>query len=228
VDCLDLGNCHAIIVGDMNRRDSTASGAVDSVRAYTRNLVKLRVALPIGLRLTSDFFARTVMTDSAVLASLFIAVVDLRKESMQYASAGFEVGLLFDGDGSHVHLEPTGPMLGLRSPPAFGERVLPLRRNSTLVVVTDGITTARPPDGDDSTIFGSRGVAAAVQDSLRHGSDPALAIFNAAARQACGQLVDDATVLVSSLLAPRRMASEGDRLQPARASAAPAARTQRG
>jgi serine phosphatase RsbU (regulator of sigma subunit) len=204
VECVDLGHRQAIIVGDVSGRSTAASRGAGALRAYARNLVKLRVPLTTGLWLASEFFARAVMTDSVPFASLFIAVADHRKGSMHYVSAGHEPGLLFDGAGGHVHLEATGPMLGLGSVPALQERVSPLHPNGLLVVVTDGITRARPPDGDDSTIFGSRGVVAAVQDALRQGCDPAHAISSAALRHARGQLVDDATVVVSSLLAPER------------------------
>jgi serine phosphatase RsbU (regulator of sigma subunit) len=204
-ECLDLGHRQAIIVGDVSGRCNAASRGAGALRAYARNLVKLRVPLTTGLWLASEFFARAVMTDSVPFASLFIAVADHRVGSMLYASAGHEPGLLFDGGGEHVHLEATGPMLGLGSISVFKERVSPLRLNGLLVVVTDGITQARPPDGDESTIFGSRGVVAAVQDALRQGSDPANAISGAALRHARGRLVDDATVVVSSLLAPARI-----------------------
>ena len=207
VECVDLGHRHAIIVGDVDGRGTAASDGAAALRAYARNLVMLRVPLTAGLRLASEFFTRSIVPDSTPFASLFIAVVDPGKGSMQYASAGHEPGLLFDEDGAHVHLDATGPVLGLGPVPAFAERVLPLRRNSVLVVVTDGITGARPPDGDQSTIFGSRGVCAAVRDALRQGSDPACAISSAAVRHARGQLVDDATVVVSSLFAPQRLSS---------------------
>jgi serine phosphatase RsbU (regulator of sigma subunit) len=205
VECVDLGQRQAIIVGDVSGPSTAASHGAGALRAYARNLVKLRVPLTTGLWLASEFFARAVKTDSVPFASLFIAVADHRIGSMHYASAGHEPGLLFDGHSDHVHLEATGPMLGLSSIPTFHERSSPLRKNGLLVVVTDGITLARPPDGDGSTIFGSRGVVAAVQEALRQGSDPAHAISGAALRHACGRLVDGATVVVSSLTAPARI-----------------------
>jgi hypothetical protein len=79
--------------------------------------VKLGVPLATGMWLASRFFARAVMTDSVPFASLFIAVADRRKGSMQYASAGHEAGLLFDGDSGHVHLEA---ILGWNDVPAAG------------------------------------------------------------------------------------------------------------
>ena len=199
VECLDLGHRQAIIAGEVGGRNSAASHGAGALRAYARNFVKLGIPLATGLWLASEFFARAVMTDSVRFASLFIAVADHRKGSLHYTSAGHEPGLLFDGDGGHVHLEATGPMLGQESVLTLQERVLPLRPDGLLVVVTDGITHAHPPGGDESSIFGSRGVVAAVQDALRQGADPAYAISTAALRHAGGQLVDDATVVVSSL-----------------------------
>jgi serine phosphatase RsbU (regulator of sigma subunit) len=199
VECLDLGHRRAIIVGDVRGRNTAASHGAGALRAYARNLVKLGVPLATGLWLASSFFARAVATESVPFASLFLAIADRREGSMRYVSAGHEPGLLFDGDGGHLHLEATGPMLGRESILPAQQRVLPLRRNGLLVVVTDGITHAHPPGGDESSIFGSRGVVAAAQDALRQGADPAYAISTAALRHAGGQLVDDATVVVSSL-----------------------------
>ena len=201
VGCIELApQRYAMIVGDVAGRDATACDAARGLLAYARNLVTLRVPMTTVLRTASEFFARRVMTDSTQSASLFIAVVDPGEAFIHYASAGHEPGLLLRGDGTHVHLEPTGPALGVKPAPAFRQRELPLVGDTALVLVTDGITEAHPPDG--MTFFGSTGVVRAARHALLQGENPARAICSAAAEHAGGDLTDNASVVVSSLPAP--------------------------
>jgi sigma-B regulation protein RsbU (phosphoserine phosphatase) len=149
-------------------------------------------------------FAQLFTTEATPFASLFLAVADLRERTIEYVSAGHEPALLFSGEGTtaHVHLPPTGPLLGLDPLAVFRRRTLPLVRDSVLVVVTDGITEARRDAGDRFAFFGSAGVSLALRDAVRDVRDPARAIFAAAAAHAGGELTDDASVVVSAFPAP--------------------------
>jgi Mg-chelatase subunit ChlD len=72
-----LGHRQAIIVGDVKECGTHASNAAGGLRACVRNLVVLPVPLASESRLAFEFFARTVVTDPAGFANLFVAVVDL-------------------------------------------------------------------------------------------------------------------------------------------------------
>jgi serine phosphatase RsbU (regulator of sigma subunit) len=206
--CVDLApDRRAIIVGDIAGRGTAAGDGAAALRAYVHRLVARNVAPSEALRAAAEFFTRTVMDDATPFASLFIAVADLQKGLIEYASAGHEPALLFnDGQASsHEHFDPTGPVLGLGGAPAFGQHTFPLFRDSFLVVVTDGITEARRSVRDHLAFFGTGGVARAVRDAVLQRQDPAREIHRAAVHHAGARLTDDACVLVSSLSFPNRI-----------------------
>jgi serine phosphatase RsbU (regulator of sigma subunit) len=103
---------------------------------------------------------------------------------------------------SHVHLDPTGPLLGLRGAglaPAFGVRDLPYSASDLLAIVTDGITEARRREGERLEFFGASGVARVVYATRECRWDTAKEIQRAALAHAGNVLYDDATAVVSTL-----------------------------
>lgn len=202
VDHVELSQSrHVVIVGDVAGHGDLAGDAAHALRAFATRRILEGLTLRNTVRSASAYFAEALLTDPTPFASLFIAVADLNDGTLRYASAGHEPALLFSGNGTHEHLGPTGPVLGVAADLAFRERVLHLPDDATLVVVTDGITEARHKGADPLTFFGSRGVVAAIRRAAREGGDPADAVFASALEHAGGALADDATVFVSSLTA---------------------------
>jgi sigma-B regulation protein RsbU (phosphoserine phosphatase) len=199
---LDLGPERSILfVGDVAGRGRAVGDAARALQAYVRSSLVSGMPLPDCLRACDDFFSRSILCDEVPFASLFIAETDARESKLRFASAGHEPGLLFSETGRHRHLDPTGPILGVRAmlpESSFGERVVPLGPNDLLVIVTDGVTEARRPEPDGLSLFGSTGVVRAVRDAAfnRHGM--AKAIHEAALKHARGRLRDDAGVVVST------------------------------
>jgi serine phosphatase RsbU (regulator of sigma subunit) len=203
--CFDIvPHRRAFVVGDIAGHRAQV-GEAKALCAVVSRLVVRGTPLAKILRLSSSAFAETFTTDASPFASLFVAVADLRERTIEYASAGHEPALLFSGDEAcaHEHLPPTGPLLGVEPRSTYRRRVLPLVASSLLVVVTDGITEARRRTGDELSFFGSAGVARALCAAVRAGGDPARAIHGAAVMHACGELSDDASVVVSAFPAPR-------------------------
>ena len=190
---------HAIIVGDVAGRGVEVGDAAVALRARVHDLVISPLPLTTIVRIVSDVFTRTLMKESIPFASLFIALLDGRNGVMRYASAGHEPGFVFSENGTHRHLDPTGPVLGGGATPVFGERVVQLQPADVLVVVTDGVTEARRDTGDRLDFFGSRGVVRVVLSAIREGRDPARSVCSAAIEHATGRLADDVSAVVSSL-----------------------------
>ena len=202
VDFRQLGpRRHALVVGDVAGRGPAVALAAGRLRAHVRGIVERHAQPQAAMQSTCEFFTRELVADETPFASLFIAVADLTERWLAYASAGHEPGLLFDDDGGHEHLHPTGPVLGLGIPFRYAGGTASLRRHAVLVVVTDGITEARPRRDGEHRFFGSAGVVRALREALRHRHDPARAIASAAKEHAQGRLTDDATVAVSSFSA---------------------------
>jgi phosphoserine phosphatase RsbU/P len=198
---LDLSPDRSILfVGDVAGRGRAVGDAARALQAYLRSSMLSGIPLPDCLRECDDFFTRSVMCDEVPFASLFIAETDERESKLRYASAGHEPGLLFSGTGRHRHLDPTGPILGLRAmlpESTFGERVVPVGNSELLVILTDGVTEARHRDGQGLSLFGSTGVVRAVRDAAFNRLGMAKAIHEAASEHARGTVRDDAVVVVS-------------------------------
>lgn len=190
---------HAVIVGDVAGRGAKAGEAANALLEHVRLLVCTSDNLASLLHSASDFFGRSLAKESTPFASMFVAVIDNREGVMRYASAGHEPALLFSANGTHKHLDPTGPVLGVATLPAFRERKLLVFPSDILVVVTDGVTEARRHDGERLDFFGSNGVVRAALAAGRAGRNPARAICHAAIAHAEGRVTDDATAFVSLL-----------------------------
>ena len=203
VDCIPLSTYrHAVIAGEVAGHGTAARDGAIALHRHIRTQVCRQAPLTTGMRGACDAFTRIIIKEATPFASLFVAVVDLENRVMRYASAGHEPGLLFRGDGTHEHLDPTGPLLGTETVPVFGDRVLDLNEESLLVVVTDGITEARMRHPDQTAPFGTRGVVEAVRTALRHRRDPAREVCSAALQYAGGVLADNGSVVISSLSPP--------------------------
>ena len=204
VEHIELGECrHAIFVGDVAGHGQQAADAANALGCYVRRLVVDGVPLRRTLQLAGEYFARTLLTDEAAFASIFLAVADLRKATLRYVSAGHEPALLFSGDGTAEHLNPTGPILGVARKLEFQECLTRLPDDNLFVVVTDGITEARREEHDGLAFFGSQGVIAAIHGATRDGRNPAEAVCCCAVDHAGGELTDDASVFVASLTPER-------------------------
>jgi serine phosphatase RsbU (regulator of sigma subunit) len=206
-ECFPLGaDRHAIIVGDVAGRGAVAGASADAVLAYARSAVESTEPLRTALGNVDHFFTRAIMSDAVPLASLFLAVADVKDGVLEYASAGHEPALHFTTPCRHEHLYPTGPLLGLdgllRS--RYTQRQVHVVAESLLAIVTDGITESRRYDDGELRFFGSTGVARALAKARRSQADPARAISDAAARHANARTRDDATALVITL-SERRM-----------------------
>jgi phosphoserine phosphatase RsbU/P len=197
----------ALLVGDIAGRGLAVGRAARALHARVRSWLLGGIPLPECLRACDDFFTRSIMCDEVPFASLFIAETDEGESTLRYASAGHEPGLLFSETGRHRHLDPTGPILGLRAilpDSTFGERVVPVSCE-LLVVVTDGVTEARRTEGEGLLFFGSTGVVRAVQDARFNRHETAKAIHEAALRHARDTLRDDASVVVSTVSGVRHI-----------------------
>jgi sigma-B regulation protein RsbU (phosphoserine phosphatase) len=197
--CLEPGR-NVVFVGDVAGSGRRAHAAARKLALYVRSLIVQGASLTELFEQTDRFFERAVLEEAIPFVSLFAAVEDAGERRLRYSSGGHDTAILFSSGTSHMHLSPTGPLLGLGLDGAatFAERSVPLADQSLLVVVTDGITDARPPEGSRA-FFGSRGVVRAIASSRAAHSDPAQAVYRAASRHAKHQLSDDASVVIADL-----------------------------
>jgi serine phosphatase RsbU (regulator of sigma subunit) len=198
IEVVDLGNGRrGVLVGDIAGRGNSASSAANTLTSYSRTLL-FQETLPCDvLRASDEFFGRFLACERTPFASLFVAYIDEPSLTIRYASAGHETALLVEKNGRHRHLEYTGGLLGIKAGLPYGDGFIAGSADESLVIVSDGITDARPPDRD-AHFFGSSGVLRAFV-AASGADDPARSILHAANVHANGRLVDDSSVLVAYL-----------------------------
>jgi phosphoserine phosphatase RsbU/P len=135
-------------------------------------------------------------------SAAFAATIDRRAATMTLAAAGTEAGLLVRRDGSHEHLGPTGPLLGLERGASYAERVLPFGPGDTILAYTDGVTEARSATSGD--FFGTSGIVRCLRRVQRGNQGVCPALLDELDAFTGKQYRDDLTVAaVEACITPR-------------------------
>jgi serine phosphatase RsbU (regulator of sigma subunit) len=138
--------------------------------------------------------------DELPYAVVYVALVHTVLRTVVYASAGHDVAFTLADDGRIRHLPPTATMLGISLAKHACDAVFTLGADEALVIVTDGISDSRPAGSHD--FFGATRTALAVTRSRGDGTDPALAVLEAARAHAGAVQADDNAVLIVRLQPP--------------------------
>ncbi len=197
VDVFRYGDgCTSLAVVDITghgiRAATNAGLAKHALRAYASQGLDARQSVRRLNRLCIENSA--FEGDEEFFATVFFAIVDADRRSMQYVSAGHEAAYIIARDGTKP-LAATGPIIGLMDDDsAFDHRVVALAPGSIVAAVTDGFSEARNaaleflgPDALVPVIERSRGWEAERQ---------AEAVTLHAYEYAAQQLHDDVAALV--------------------------------
>jgi serine phosphatase RsbU (regulator of sigma subunit) len=84
-------------------------------------------------------------SSSVILVTVFLAVVDPMKQTLQYANAGHNPPLVRRASGTIESLTPTGGAVGLFDDLQVSETTIPLGPGDAVVLYTDGVTEAWHP-----------------------------------------------------------------------------------
>lgn len=84
---------------------------------------------------------------AGMFLSAFYATLNLPMKTLHYASAGHNPPLLRRADGTCLHLEATGSLLGISHDFVIEEQTVQLEDNDVLVLYTDGISESRDGNG---------------------------------------------------------------------------------
>lgn len=187
-----------LVLGDVAGRGAIVGAAASTLLAYVLSALTDDVPLKNVMLAVDKFFVRALLKEATPFATLFIASVDVSRCCVKYASAGHEEAIIFERDGRHEHLGPTGPILGLviNQPSTFEYASAVLNPTAALVIVSDGISQAHRQDGGEAMFFGSTGVVRALRDAERSLREPAAEIHRAARMHAGTNLTDDAAVVI--------------------------------
>jgi sigma-B regulation protein RsbU (phosphoserine phosphatase) len=146
VDVFRYGDgCTSLAVVDITghgiRAATNAGLAKHALRAYASQGLDARQSVRKLNRLCIENSA--FEGDEEFFATVFFAILDPNRTSMQYVSAGHEAAYIIAPDGTKP-LAATGPIIGLMDDDsAFEQRVVTLAPGSILAAVTDGFSEAR-------------------------------------------------------------------------------------
>ena len=170
---------HAGLVKHALRAYASCSfSAIDSIRALNRLFIE-----NCAYEGEIEFFA-----------TAFFAIVDSRRETMEYVSAGHEAAFIVKPD-RHRLLDATGPILGLLDDDyAFHQETVKLENADVLVAVTDGFAEAR---NENFSFLGAEAVVGAIRASYDQPAEAqARAVTALALEFAASKLHDDIAALV--------------------------------
>jgi sigma-B regulation protein RsbU (phosphoserine phosphatase) len=184
-----------LTVGDASAKQSQGMRIARILRRSFRNALPLSNPSRILTAMSDTLMDEAgLIAPSPSFAAVLVATIDLEWGVLSYAAAGVEGGLVYGERSSHVHLDATGPLLGIVAHPQYEERALRFLPGDTLVAYTDGITEA--PVATPDKYLGSSGLVR----SLR-GIQPAGEVTIRALWRKIGELTghvyhDDATLAV--------------------------------
>ena len=150
---------------------------MSQVRAYLRSMLSTPADLGETLGRLND--AMTPDLRNGLFVTLVVTVIDVESGHVEYASAGHTPCYVLAPDGSTRHdLRFTGIPLGLDPGATYGSRDgVTLEEGDVLLLLTDGVTEARGPDGSYLLDEGALGLirphleesAAAIVEHLHQG-----------------------------------------------------------
>jgi phosphoserine phosphatase RsbU/P len=142
---------------------------------------------------------------SPTFASVLVATIDLESGELNYAAAGVEGGLVLGDRSTHVHLEVTGPLLGIEQNPTYEERTVRFLPGETLVAYTDGVTEAPAATLDER--LGSYGLVRSMRRIQPAGELTIRAIWKEIDHFTGHVYHDDATLAIVTTKALKRASS---------------------
>jgi sigma-B regulation protein RsbU (phosphoserine phosphatase) len=139
--------CLGIAVGDVAGHGFGSALLMALTRAYLRSFAAIELDLHEILAQVNQMLVQDL--EKGRYVTLALIRLDLRNHSFSYASAGHVPGfVLRDSGGIQCVLESTGPPLGLFSDSKYSlQPEIPLDPGQIVVLLTDGITESRSPDG---------------------------------------------------------------------------------
>lgn len=184
-------NRTGILIGDVAGKGLKAAMRVAAIRYAVRSYAYLDASPSGVLRAANEALSRESFTDEGMFTTFF-AVLDTVTGLVRYANGGHEPPVLCTANGMR-NTEVTGPVLGMFGGIEFGEASLQLDHGDTLLMVTDGITEARP---NSTSLFGRDGMLDYLARSLPASPHELVSrLLEAAKAHAGGSLPDDAALV---------------------------------
>jgi serine phosphatase RsbU (regulator of sigma subunit) len=107
-------------------------------------------------------------SSSTIFVTVFLAVLDPKQQTFQYANAGHNPPIVRRASGMIESLTRTGAVLGVFDDLPLSEAAITLGRGDAVVLYTDGVTEAWNPRDED---YGNARLAAAIAAAPRQAAE---------------------------------------------------------
>ncbi len=136
----------AVVIADVSGKGVPAAMFMAVVRTALRNFTTPSTGPAQVLETTN----RTLVAnnDKLMFVTLFYAHYHIRTGELTYASAGHNPPYVIRANGRAENLEPTGPVLAVLPDARYDNGAVSLNPGDLLALYTDGVTEARPGDGE--------------------------------------------------------------------------------
>lgn len=187
-----------VLIGDVTGKGLAAAVGITAVRHSIRSYAYLGHRPSSVLTLANAALCKSGVSEEEFgMLTVFFAVIDTRFGGISYASGGHEPAVLKTANGSIERLEAYGPLLGVIGDIKYTDRNRKLLPGDKVVMVTDGITEARP---NPRALFDIEGVERYLSSSSEEDLEAiAEGILQTAKNHAGGHFTDDAAIVVVSL-----------------------------
>jgi len=181
-----------LVVADVSGKGTPASLMMASVHAWLRATAGTARPTQVLERLNRFLYAST---QTSRYVTLFYGELDPSCQRLAYVNAGHVPPYVRRRDGREERLTAGGPVIGLLDDVALEAGELALEPGDLLAVVTDGVTEALSPGGDE---FGDERVRRALARSADQGATGALSALVAEVDAWAGTAgcTDDLTALI--------------------------------
>lgn len=176
-------------IGDISGHGLDTALVMALTRAYVRSFAQLDADLAKILTRVNHMLIADHL-EHGRFVTLLLVCLDVRNNSLCYASAGHVPGFLMDGFGKVAGmLESSGPPLGLFEDASFATSELPLAPQQLVLLLTDGAAETMASEEKE---FGTDGVLEFVRKHRDHcARDLAEGIYRSARAFAGGEPQSD-------------------------------------
>ncbi|HLX12590.1 MAG TPA: SpoIIE family protein phosphatase [Bacteroidota bacterium] len=141
-----------IAIGDVSGKGTPASLLMANLQATIRALIPLGLSLAELTRRVNDLIFASTGIDRFI--TFFWGILDTETKTFRYVSAGHNPPLLFRRDGTIERLDLGGVILGImRAVVPYQEGEVPIDKDESLVLYTDGVTEAMSKAGAEFEEF---------------------------------------------------------------------------
>jgi len=181
-----------LVIADVSGKGTPASLMMASVHAWLQAMAGTARPTQVLERLNRFLYANT---QTSRYVTLFYGELDPPRRRLAYVNAGHVPPYLLRAGGQEERLTAGGPVLGLLEDVALEGGEVALAPGDLLAVVTDGVTEAASPGGDE---FGDERVRRALRGRAAEGAAATLASLVAAVDEWAGVAgcSDDLTALI--------------------------------